>query len=126
MKNPMPCDCHRHGPVLPLAFLTPVPLGRDEYDVAGGLRGKAVELVKCETVDLEVPATAEIVIEGEITERERIVEGPFGEWMGHYGGDAGPKPVIRVKCITHRRNPIFRGTLEGRPVNGIMSARRSR
>jgi len=118
MKKPMPVAIViGMDPVLPFAFLTPVPLDRDEYDVAGGLRGKAVELVKCEALDLEVPATAEIVIEGEITERERIVEGPFGEWMGHYGGDAGPKPVIRVKCITHRRNPIFRGTLEGRPVN---------
>jgi len=118
MNKPMPVAIViGTDPVLPLAFLTPVPLNADEYDVAGGLRGKAIELVKCETVDLDVPATAEIVIEGEISDQERMIEGPFGEWMGHYGGDAGPKPVIHVKCITHRIDPVFRGTLEGRPVN---------
>lgn len=104
-------------PVLPLSFLTPLPPQVDEYDYAGGLRGAPVQLVRCETVDLEVPATAEIVIEGEIGPNEKEVEGPFGEWMGHYGGDAGPRPVIRVKCITHRRDPIFQGTLEGKPIN---------
>jgi 4-hydroxy-3-polyprenylbenzoate decarboxylase len=71
-------------PVLPLSFLTPLPPQVDEYDYAGGLRGAPVQLVRCETVDLEVPATAEIVIEGEIRPDEKEVEGPFGEWMGHY------------------------------------------
>lgn len=104
-------------PVLPLTFLTPLPADRDEYDFAGGLRGEAVELVKCETVDLEVPATAEIVIEGEVPPDERKMEGPFGEWMGHYGGKPGPRPVIHVRCVTHRNNPIFRGSLEGKPIN---------
>lgn len=104
-------------PALPLAFLTPLPAHMSEYDFAGGLRGKAVDLVKCETVDLEVPASAEIVIEGEIPPKERKAEGPFGEWMGHYGGKPGPRPVIHVHCVTHRNNPIFRGTLEGKPIN---------
>lgn len=104
-------------PVLPLAFLTPFPADMDEYDFAGGLRGGAVDLVKCETVDLEVPAFAEIVIEGEIPLHERKVEGPFGEWMGHYGGRSGPRPVIHIHCITHRNDPIFRGALEGKPIN---------
>jgi UbiD family decarboxylase len=104
-------------PVLPITFLTPLPANSDEYDFAGGLRGEAVDLVKCETIDLEVPASAEIIIEGEVPPNEREVEGPFGEWMGHYGGTAGPKPVIHVHCITHRNNPIFRGTLEGKPIN---------
>jgi 4-hydroxy-3-polyprenylbenzoate decarboxylase len=104
-------------PVLPLAYLAPLPLQKDEYAFAGGLRGEPVRLVRCETADLQVPATTEIVIEGEILPDERQDEGPFGEWMGHYGGEVGPRPVIRVSCITHRRDPIFRGTLEGRPVN---------
>ena len=104
-------------PILPLTFLTPLPAEMNEYDYAGGLRGEPVDLVKCETVDLEVPASAEIVIEGEIPPDERRMEGPFGEWMGHYGGKPGPRPVIHVHCITHRNNPIFRGALEGKPVN---------
>jgi 4-hydroxy-3-polyprenylbenzoate decarboxylase len=104
-------------PTLPLTFLTPLPAEMNEYDFAGGLRGESVDLVKCETVDLEVPASAEIVIEGEIPPDERRMEGPFGEWMGHYGGKPGPRPVIHVHCITHRNNPIFRGALEGKPVN---------
>ena len=104
-------------PVLPLTFLTPLPAQKDEYDLAGGLRGQAIDLVKCETIDLDVPASAEMVIEGEIPPDERRVEGPFGEWMGHYGGKPGPRPIIHVHCITHRNDPIFRGTLEGKPVN---------
>lgn len=104
-------------PVLPLTFLTPLSANLDEYDFAGGLRGEAVDLVKCETIDLEVPASVEIVIEGEIPPKERKMEGPFGEWMGHYGGKPGPRPVIHVHCITYRNNPIFRGTLEGKPIN---------
>ena len=118
MKRPMPVAIViGTDPALPLSFLTPLPPQVDEYDHAGGLRGAPVQLVRCETADLQVPATAEIVIEGEIGLNEKEVEGPFGEWMGHYGGDAGPRPVIRVNCITHRRDPIFRGTLEGKPIN---------
>jgi 4-hydroxy-3-polyprenylbenzoate decarboxylase len=104
-------------PVLPLTFLAPMPAQTSEYDVAGGLRGEAIDLVKCQTLDLEVPASAEIVIEGEIPPDERRMEGPFGEWTGHYGGKPGPRPVIHVHCVTHRNDPIFRGTLEGKPVN---------
>jgi UbiD family decarboxylase len=104
-------------PLLPLSFLTPFPAGMDEYAFAGALRGEPINLVRCETSDLEVPASAEIVLEGEIPPKEKKVEGPFGEWMGHYGGKSGPRPVIHVHCLTHRNNPIFRGALEGKPVN---------
>ncbi len=103
-------------PVLPLAFLTPIPAETSEYDCAGGLGGQAIDLTTCETIDLEVPASAEIVIEGEIPPEERRLEGPFGEWMGHYGGKPGPRPVIHVHCITYRNHPIFRGALEGKPI----------
>ncbi len=104
-------------PVLPLSFLTPLPAHKDEYDFAGALRGEPVDVVRCETTGLTVPASAEIVIEGEIPPHERKTEGPFGEWMGHYGGKPGPRPVIHVNCITHRNHPIFRGSLEGKPIN---------
>lgn len=118
MKRPMPMAIVIGvDPVLPLTFLTPFPANMSEYDYAGGLRGEALELVKCEMVDLEVPASAEIVIEGEIPPDERRMEGPFGEWTGHYGGKPGPRPVIHVQCTTHRNDPIFRGSLEGKPVN---------
>jgi 4-hydroxy-3-polyprenylbenzoate decarboxylase len=118
MNRPMPVAIViGMDPVLPLVFLTPLPVQMDEYDFAGGLRGEAVELVKCETIDLEIPASAEIVIEGEIPPEERKGEGPFGEWLGHYGGKAKPRPVLNVHCITYRNNPILRGALEGKPVN---------
>jgi len=118
MHRPMPVAIViGMDPILPLTFLTPVPVAMNEYDFAGGLRREAVELVKCEAVDLEIPASAEIVIEGEIPPEERRVEGPFGEWMGHYGGKPGPRPVIHVHCMTHRNDPIFRGALEGKPIN---------
>jgi len=93
----------------------PVPKGTCEYDVAGAIRGAPLELVKCETVDLYVPATAEIVIEGflQIDPANYLQEGPFAEFTGYLAGDASPKPPIRVTCITHRKDPILRGTIEG-------------
>ena len=81
--------------------------------VAGGLRGAAVEVVRCKTSDLEVPATAEIIMEGEIPAGVREEEGPFGEYPGYYGGSKSAKHTIRVECITHRDDPIFHGCLTG-------------
>ena len=93
----------------------PVPKGICEYDVAGSIRGAPVELVKCETVDLMVPANAEIVIEGflQIDPAKYLPEGPFAEFTGYLAGDPAPKPPIRVTAITHRKDPILRGTIEG-------------
>ncbi len=88
-----------------------------EFDIAGAVRGEPIDVVKCETVDLYVPANAEIVIEGTIHPKERKMEGPCGEYPGYYGSVPGPKPVFRAKCVTYRNDPIFRGTLEGHPVN---------
>ncbi len=79
--------------------------GEPEYDVAGGLTGEPVELVKCRTVDLEVPANAEMVIEGEVSIAEAEPEGPFGETFG-YMGNATSACIFNVKCITHRKRPI--------------------
>jgi UbiD family decarboxylase len=93
----------------------PVPKGICEFDVAGSIRGAPVEVVKCETVDLLVPANAEIVIEGylQIDPKNYMMEGPYAEFTGYFAGDAMPKPTIRVTAITHRNNPILRGTIEG-------------
>ncbi len=101
-------------PVVGLTSVSKVPFGLDELAVAGGLRGKAVEVVKCRTTDLEVPATAEIVLEGEIPSGVREDEGPFGEYAG-YMSRGGPSFVIDVKCMTTRRNPIFQAFVSQMP-----------
>ncbi|HEX4408002.1 MAG TPA: UbiD family decarboxylase [Xanthobacteraceae bacterium] len=94
---------------------SPVSKGVCEYDVVGAIRGAPVELVKCETNDLYVPATSEIVIEGMLSfdPDTFVMEGPFAEFTGYVAGDKSPKPAIRVTCITHRKDPILRGTIEG-------------
>ncbi|MBI4454270.1 MAG: UbiD family decarboxylase [Acidobacteria bacterium] len=78
----------------------------DEFGIAGGLRGTPLEVVKCETSDLEVPAYAEIVLEGTVPCGVREPEGPFGEYTG-YMGTEGPSFVMDVTCITHRHHPIY-------------------
>ena len=102
-------------PTLEFVAGGPVPKGVCEYDVAGGLRGEPIDLVKCETVDLYVPASAEIVIEGYLglDPATYQMEGPFAEFTGYFAGDRVPKPTIRVTAITHRNDPVFRGTIEG-------------
>lgn len=80
--------------------------GVDKYQIDSSLRGEPLELVRCETVDLLVPAYAEIVLEGRIVPNKREIEGPFGELMGYYG-EAAPHPIIEVDCITHRNNAIY-------------------
>ncbi len=94
---------------------SPVPKGVCEYDVMGAIRGEPVDLVKCETNDLYVPASAEIVLEGMLglEESSYQMEGPYAEFTGYFAGDRSPKPVIRVTAITHRNDPILRGTIEG-------------
>lgn len=88
-----------------------LPWKTSEYEYAGWIRGKPVEVTMGETVDLPIPATAEIVLEGELLplEVETRVEGPFGEWTGYYGGAASPEAVIRIKAILHRNEPILCG-----------------
>jgi len=102
-------------PVLMLASQWDAPYGVDELELAGALRGEPVEVVRAETVDLMVPATAEVVIEGYIQPQMREVEGPFGE-VGGYSTPKFPKPVIEVTSITHRKNPIFQAALTGMPT----------
>ena len=94
------------APALGYVSITKVPYGVDEYDVAGGIAGAPMELVKCKTVDIEVPVTAEIVIEGELPTDFMEREGPFGEHTG-YIFQQGVRPYFNVTCITHRKNPMY-------------------
>lgn len=114
MKMPV---AHVYGcePCFPYCASAPIPTGISEYEVMGAIRGKPLPLVKCETSEILVPAGAEIVVEGYIDPDPGTfeMEGPFGEYTGYFGGDQGPKHVTKVTCVTMRRNPIFRGTLEG-------------
>lgn len=96
------------------AATAPLPPGIDELLFAGFLRNRAVEIVKCKTVDLEVPAEAEFVIEGYLDPGEKRIEGPFGDHTGFYS-PAEEYPVFHVTCITHRRNPVYPTTVVGPP-----------
>jgi 2,5-furandicarboxylate decarboxylase 1 len=86
--------------------------GEDELGIIGGLKGSPLEMVRCKTVALSVPAGAEIVLEGEIDPFVRDEEGPFGEFTG-YATRPGQNPVVRVKAITHRQNPIYQDICGG-------------
>lgn len=115
-KKPMPVAVvHGWHDVLPFCAGSPFPKDVCEWDMMGAILGQPVELVKCETVDLEVPATAEVVMEGFMSPDPTAfeMEGPFGEYPGYSGGRPSPKPVFEVGCIAHRNDPILRGTLEG-------------
>ncbi|MFC2003820.1 UbiD family decarboxylase domain-containing protein, partial [Chloroflexota bacterium] len=87
-----------------------LPITVNEFAVAGGIAGEPVELVKCKTVNLEVPANAEIVLEGELGTSELEFEGPFGEAQG-FVGIGRMSPYFTVKCITHRKQPIWLATI---------------
>lgn len=101
-------------PVVVYSATAPLPDNIDEMLFAGFLRKKSVELVKCETVDLYVPANAEIVLEGYVNSYERRMEGPFGDHTGYYSL-ADEYPVFHITCITHRENPIYHTTVVGIP-----------
>jgi len=118
MKKPMPvalvvgCD-----PLLFLVGAARVSAFDSEYDLAGSIRGEAIEVVRGETVDLPIPASAEIVIEGEVDADKFMPEGPFGEYTGYYSGvGTDPRNFVKINCITHRNNPILWGTTVGRAV----------
>lgn len=101
-------------PVTCLAGILPIPPDLDEMMFAGFLRREPVEMVPCETVDLEVPANAEIVLEGTVDLNEMRTEGPFGDHTGFYSLE-GEYPVFRIQCITHRKDPIYLTTIVGPP-----------
>ena len=101
-------------PATMYSAILPLPPDLDEMMVAGFLRGKPVEMVKCETCDLEVPANAEIVLEGYVELGELRTEGPFGDHTGYYSLE-DRYPVFHVTCITQRKDPIYATTIVGPP-----------
>src|SRR5262249_49385930 len=107
-RRPMPiaiaigCDLPSH-----LAAAATFKLGGNEAELAGGLGGRPAELVKCQTSDLYVPASAEIVVEAEVLPDRIAQEGPYGEYPGYRTGEMGHSVCARVMAITHRRRPIF-------------------
>ena len=118
MKKPMPvavvvgCD-----PLLFLMGAARLSAFQSEYDLAGAIRGEPIAVVKAETNDLPVPATAEIVVEGEVDAEKTLPEGPFGEYTGYYSGvGTDERNFIKVNCVTYRTNPIFMVTTVGRAV----------
>ncbi len=102
------------SPELTFSAIVPAPPEVEEFLIAGFLRQKPVELVKCETVDLEVPAAAEIILEGYVKLDELRTEGPFGDHRGYYSLEDS-YPVFHVTCITHRQDPIYAATIVGKP-----------
>jgi len=101
-------------PITMLAGILPLPEDLDEFLFAGFLRREAIDLVKCETMDLEVPAEAEIVLEGYVDLDDMRVEGPFGDHTGYYSL-ADQFPAFHVTCLTRRREPIYVSTIVGPP-----------
>ena len=101
-------------PVVTYSATAPLPYGVDELLFAGMIRKKGIELVKCKTINMEVPATAEIVLEGYVEPDELKEEGPFGDHTGYYSLK-GDYPVFHITAITHRKNPIYFTTIVGKP-----------
>ena len=107
-------------PELTIASQIKAPLGVDETEIAGALRGEPLEVVRCETIDVDVPAHAELVIEGVTVPGERAQDGPFGEYRGMYADADGAIGysafVVRITAVTMRRDPIFQGIACGMPM----------
>jgi 4-hydroxy-3-polyprenylbenzoate decarboxylase len=101
-------------PATTFAAIVPAPPEVEEFMIAGFLRGKPVEIVQCETVDLQVPAHAEIILEGYVELGELRSEGPFGDHTGFYTM-TDQYPVFHLTCITHRKDPIYAATIVGKP-----------
>lgn len=101
-------------PSLLMAAITALPEGMDEISFSGLLRRAPCRMVRCKTIDLEVPADAEIVLEGVVPPGERRLEGPFGDHFGHYS-HAADYPVLHVKAITRRRQPVYLSATVGKP-----------
>ncbi|MGF1567863.1 MAG: UbiD family decarboxylase [Nodosilinea sp.] len=102
-------------PLLILAAATPLPIDLSEWLFAGLYAGQGVHLTRGKTVNLDVPAEAEIVLEGTITPGETAVDGPAGDHIGYYGGVNEQAPLLRFHCMTYRKNPVYMTTFSGRP-----------
>lgn len=109
-------------PAVYFASVMWIPTGRDEVDFAGGLKQTPIDLVECETNDLLVPATAEVVIEGSILPERRLDEGPFGDYFGYMHGPRRSMPVLQVDAITHRHQPYIPFCVEGCGVGHTLNS----
>ena len=115
LKEPMPVAAIiGANPALTLAAVMPIPNTMSEYNFAGLLQSKSIELVQCKTIDLKVPANAEIILEGYVSLEEYLPEGPFGDHTGYYN-DVELFPVFTIKAITMRQNPVYLSTYTGKP-----------
>jgi UbiD family decarboxylase len=101
-------------PILMMSSILPLPEDIDEIGFAGFLRGKSVPMVRAKTLNMSVPAGAEIILEGVVPAKERRVEGPFGDHFGHYS-EAAEFPVFHVRKVTRRRNALYAATVVGKP-----------
>ena len=122
-KQGLPCPMAvilGHHPAFFLGSLSFTPLETDELRIAGGMLKRPVQLVKCKTIPLEVPADAEIVLECEILPHARHEEAPFGEYPGTYG-PMRMNPVVKVKAITRRKDPLYQNAFVGHPDNLLLS-----
>ena len=102
-------------PATAFSAIAPVPEGMDKYFFSGIVRKKGTKLVRCNTIDLEVPANAEIVLEGYVDPEESRMEGPFGDHTGYYTPPE-PYPTFNLTCISRRNNPIYLATVVGKPI----------
>ena len=109
-----------HHPLYYVAAATTAAYGDDEFEIAGGFLGAPVPLVKCETVDLEVPANAELVLEGHIPPHIREEEGPFSEFQDYYVTGTGKNPIVEYQCMTRRRDAIFKNLQNGSEMEGCV------
>ena len=106
----------------PLTFLTAcseTPYGVCEFDLVGGMRNEPVKVVRGKITGLPIPANAEIVLEGFVDPAKRLPEGPFGEWTGYYASDRRPEPVLDIKAVYHRNDPIILGCPPQRPPDEL-------
>ncbi len=120
-NEPMPVAIFiGHYPLYYAAAATTAAYGDDEFEIAGGFLGEAVRLVKCETVDLEVPADAEVVLEGHIPPHYREAEGPFSEFQDYYVTGTGKNPVVEYQYMTRRHDAIFKSLQNGSEMEGCV------
>ncbi|MDP2726384.1 MAG: UbiD family decarboxylase, partial [Dehalococcoidia bacterium] len=115
-NQPMPVaiSCG-HDPTIFLVASREYPWGVCEYDYAGAIKGQPIEVIKGPLTGLPIPATAEIVLEGFATPGETRIEGPFGEYTGYYGSAARDEPIIEIKAVYYRNDPIILGSPPSRP-----------
>lgn len=120
-NEPMPVAIFiGHHPLYYAAAATTAAYGLDEFEIAGGYLGEAVRLVKCQTVDLEVPADAEIVLEGYIPPHYREEEGPFSEFQDYYVTGTGKNPIVEYHHMTRRHDAIFKNLQNGSEMEGCV------